>query len=300
MIDYLQLFDDYAIDYALEGKNVGNNFIGIHCPWCNDSSYHGGVPKDGSEKFSCWRCGTHSVRATLAVILHVKNIDTILQSYDGGSDLHRHLHRQTTGGVNHVTVPGDTLQWYHEKYLVKRRYDPDYLVAKYKVQGTTPYETDFKMRSKVIFPISYNQEIVSYQGRSIRDDAVYRYITAPPEEEKIFHKHLLYNLDYCKEDWVVMVEGVFDALRLGDNACATFGTTFLPQQLLLLKPYKRIYMLYDNEFNAQEKARKAASMLSSIVDGEVYVTDIGQGKDPDDLSDDDARYVMNEFRRVVR
>ena len=64
MIDYLQLFDDYAVDYALEGKNFGNNFIGIHCPWCNDSSYHGGVPKDGSEKFSV------GVVAPIVYVLH--------------------------------------------------------------------------------------------------------------------------------------------------------------------------------------------------------------------------------------
>ena len=45
MLDYITLFEDYGVDYATEGPNVGNNYIGIMCPWCGDTSYHGGVPK---------------------------------------------------------------------------------------------------------------------------------------------------------------------------------------------------------------------------------------------------------------
>jgi hypothetical protein len=32
MLDYLSLFEDYGIDYATEGPNVGNNYIGVMCP----------------------------------------------------------------------------------------------------------------------------------------------------------------------------------------------------------------------------------------------------------------------------
>ena len=51
MIDYISLFEDYSVDYALEGSNIGNNYIGLHCPWCDDTSYHGGVPRGGTRAF---------------------------------------------------------------------------------------------------------------------------------------------------------------------------------------------------------------------------------------------------------
>jgi DNA primase len=125
-------------------------------------------------------------------------------------------------------------------------------------------------------------------------------MTAAPELEKMFHKHLLFNYDLCKEDFIVLVEGVFDALRLGDGACATFGTQFMAEQLLLVKPFKRVFMLYDNEFEAQEKAKKASGLISNLISGEVMVVNLGGSKDPDNLSDDDARCLMSEFRRVAR
>jgi len=295
MINYIQLFDDYSVDYATEGKNVGQNFIGLHCPWCGDSSYHGGVPKDGTERFSCWRCGNHGLKQTLATILGVKNVDIILDGYR--DDFVTVNEKRTSDcGVSHVSVPGSELQWYHKTYLQNRRYDPELLMQKYKVAGTEPL-SDYGAR--VYFPIIYKGEVVSYQGRSINPYDTYRYMTASPQEEKMFHKHLLYNYDFCKEDFIVLVEGVFDALRLGDSACATFGTQFMAEQLLLVKPFKRVFMLYDNEFTAQEKAKKAANMVGGLIDGEVMVVNLGGSKDPDDLSDDDARCLMSEFRRVV-
>jgi hypothetical protein len=296
MLDYLTFFEDYGIDYATEGPNVGNNYIGVMCPWCGDTSYHGGVPKNGQHKFTCWRCGGHSLEATLSRMTGLKDIQSILSKYDDGASTFNTEQRVLVHPERKVVVPGGDLEWYHRKYLEKRRYDPDYLIREYKVKGTTPTS---EQGTRVYFPIYYGGEVVSYQGRSIRDDAYLRYLTASPDEEKVFHKSILFNLDNCKSETIVMVEGVFDALRLGKyDVCATFGTGFMPEQLLLLKPYKRIFMLYDSEIPAQEKAKKAANMIANISGGEVYTVNLGEG-DPDELSDDDAKKLMNDLRRKV-
>ena len=116
--------------------------------------------------------------------------------------------------------------------------------------------------------------------------------------KKRFHKHVLYNIDNCKSDTVVMVEGIFDVMRLGKyDVCASFGTSFMAEQLLLLKPYKRIFMLYDSEGPAQEKAKKAANMITNITRGEVYNVNLGTGGDPDDLSNEDAEETNEGFER---
>lgn len=294
MLDYISLFEDYGVDYATEGPNVGNNYIGIMCPWCGDTSYHGGVPKNGQHKFSCWRCGGHSLEATLSRLTGIKDIQAVLSKYDDGASLLQTEQRILVHPERKVLVPGNELEWYHKKYLESRHYDPEYIIREYKVRGTTPPDTP-----RVYFPIFYNGEVVSYQGRAINKDAYLRYMTAPPDEEKVFHKSILFNIDNCTNDTVVMVEGVFDALRLGKHdVCASFGTSFMPEQLLLLKPYKRIFMLYDSEIPAQEKAKKAANMIANISGGEVYNVNLGEG-DPDELSDEDARKLMNDLRRKV-
>jgi len=294
MIDYLQLFQDYSVDFKESGKNVGQGFIGLNCPWCDDSSHHGGVPKDGSSRYTCWRCGTHSLNSTLEKILCVKNIESLLEVYTDGNVVA--APKKIITHATEVTVPGGELQWYHRNYLKTRNYDPDELISKYHIKGTTPTS---KFGNRIYFPIFYKNEIVSYQGRSIDKHAYLRYLTAKPEEEKIFHKHILFNLDNANEDFIVLVEGVFDAIRLGDGACATFGTSFMREQLLLLKNYKRIFMLYDTEFFAQKKSKSAANDVAHITDSDVYTVDLNTIGDPDNLSADDVKYVMNEFRRKI-
>lgn len=48
--------DDHNISYTMEGKNIGNDFIGVSpCPGCNDSRFHFGIHKE--KKFgSCFIC----------------------------------------------------------------------------------------------------------------------------------------------------------------------------------------------------------------------------------------------------
>lgn len=295
MINYLELFNDYNVDYALEGKNVGSEFIGVHCPFCGDTSYHGGVPRDGSHAFSCWRCGSHNIYDALNYILGVPNSFNILASYtDDTPQLHTENKKKHTT-VNTVHVPGETIKWYHRKYLEQRRYDPDELIQKYHITGTAPGSTYGK---RIYFPIIYKNEIVSYQGRSIDKNPYLKYLTAEPEKEKVFHKHILFNYDNATSDFIVLTEGLFDALRLGDGACATFGTNFMREQLLLLRPYNRIFLLYDNEFFAQQKAVKAIQNITNICTGSVYQISTDTTGDPDDLSNDDAKYLMNELRRT--
>lgn len=297
MIDFIQLFDDYSVDYKLDGKNVSKDFIGVNCPHCGDTAYHGGVPKNGSPKYTCWRCGTHSLNKTLSILMGVKNVEGILKEYSDGIPLVASTeNKKTIIRPDTVIVPGEDIQWYHRDYLSKRRYDPDYLIQKYHIKGTGPMS---EFGARVYFPIIFKNEVVSYQGRSIAKNPWLKYMTAAPDKEKIHHKHILFNYDNAQDDFVVLVEGVFDAVRLGDGACATFGTSFMREQLYWLKDFKRIFMLYDDEFFAQKKSQDAINNITNITMGQVFKINLNNIGDPDDLSQDDVRYVMNEFRRKI-
>lgn len=297
MIDLTRMFSDYSIDYV-EGptKDVSAAFIGVSCPFCGKSGYHGGFARDTSKgvSYNCWVCGTHSGYKALQILLGTKYINPILEAYSDDSIMSMPSEKKIIEGVDKVLVPGGNLDWYHKKYLEKRRYDPDYLVQKYHITGTTPSDT---FGARIYFPIIYQGEVASYQGRSIDKNAYLRYLTAAPDKERVHHKNILFNYDNAIEDFIVLVEGIFDSIRLGDGAVCTFGTTFKREQLLLLKDYKRIFLLYDDEHMAQVKARKAAADIQNIASGEVSILNLGNTGDPDDLADDDAKYLMNELRR---
>lgn len=54
--DLISFLDDHNVDYSLDGKNIGRNFIGVNpCPFCGDSRNHFAVHQE--DKYgSCFIC----------------------------------------------------------------------------------------------------------------------------------------------------------------------------------------------------------------------------------------------------
>ena len=55
-MNVLDILDKYHIDYKIKGKNIGKNYVGILCPYCDDNSYHRGINLDTGHS-TCWLCG---------------------------------------------------------------------------------------------------------------------------------------------------------------------------------------------------------------------------------------------------
>lgn len=288
--DALQFCIDYDIPYYTEGKNVTEGWVNIQCPLCEDAFNHGGFnPEKGY--YHCWRCGGHSLKYIVWVLTKEKDTDKIIEEYSDEITVKRKEEKEKPI-VTHVDMPGEDLQWYHKAYLRSRNFNPEYLEQKYYLKGTTP---SFKFGPRIYTPIYYNGDLVSYQGRSIKeDDSDIKYLTAASDKEKILHKDILFNLDNCIKDYIVVVEGVYDVFRLGDNSCASFGISFTQKQLQLLSQYKRIYFVYDTEERAQKAAEKAGGTIALFSNS--YVEQITlDGSDPGDMSDEDAEALMKEL-----
>ncbi len=101
-------------------------------------------------------------------------------------------------------------------------------------------------------------------------------------------------MDNCNKDTIAVVEGFFDVMRIGDDCAGTFGTEWTVEQFMILKErFKRIFIIYDNERKAQDKAIKLAMGLNSFgKDVEIFKLDRG---DPADLSPDDALHLRREL-----
>lgn len=294
MFDTKRFLDDYNIEYWTHGKNVADGFINISCPHCADSSNHGGFSLDGSI-FLCWRCGSHNVFETLSLLtgINLKELYKIVKDYNLIIDFEEEKieYNNTT-----IEMKGDKLLPQHKKYLESRNFNADYLERKYDLKGTL-FDKDYGYR--IMIPVYYNNRIVSYQGRDFTGKSPVRYMMCKPENEIIPIKNILYNLDNCKNRWCIVVEGIFDVWRLGDNCCSTLGTSYKKEQLnLLAKRFDIVFTMFDGEPQAQIKARKLGEELT-LLGKEVINLKLESG-DPAELTDEEGKEIIEDVKCYIK
>lgn len=285
---------DYSIPSRKEGPNTHSGWIQVCCPICGDDNYHGGfnLPKG---YYNCWKCGNHSLDYIIFKLLRCsfKEAKEIMKTYRDSSfnqkeNLEKDFKKPTTFPFPKYF---GTIKGAYKRYLENRNFDPKFLEKKYNLRASGP-SGNYKFR--IIAPIYYEHQIVSFQGRDITGNQSARYKACDKEKELIHHKNILYNLDNCRKDTIVVVEGFFDSLRIGDDCAATFGTEWTIKQFIILRNrFKRIFIIYDNEREAQNKAIKLSISLSAFKK-EVKNFKL-EGGDPADLKPEEALYLRKEL-----
>ena len=121
------------------------------------------------------------------------------------------------------------------EYIKKRNYDPVELADQWGVcycvtaaedqQGRIPGTAAYAgyVRDRLIIPVYWEGKLVGWQARSLQDKTAVRYYTSPG-----FNKSMvLVNADRArKTSFVVLVEGFFDAFRVGPaHAVPLLGKT---------------------------------------------------------------------------
>lgn len=294
MFDAISFLDDYNIPHETEGKNCSPGYVNIQCPMCEDDSNHGGFNIQ-KEFYTCWKCKRYSIIYIIRELLGV-GWNQAAQIYYVYNIEHHGLkeRKKISTPPNKIKLPKKSqypLPTRHRKYLEDRNFDPKKLEKEFHLHGTG---TTGNYRLRIIAPVFYKKRLVSYQGRDITNQQKLRYKGCKIENEIIHHKNILYNQDNCKNRAVV-VEGITDAWRLGANACATFGTGWTRLQLQeMIKTFDTLFILYDKEDEAQEKAEKLALHFSSFHRkvAEIITLD---ADDPASMSQDDARHLMREL-----
>lgn len=274
MFNILDFLNDYNIPIP-EGKNSSVGRINIQCPFpfCDDTSDHLGYNKE-KEYFNCWKCGYHSLYDTIKELVPNENPYNIIKKYNTLYQVEEKIKKKINN--TNIKLPGSKLEYCHKKYLRSRGLDPDFIENKYKLKGTL-YSSEYPYR--IIIPVYYNNRLVTYQTRGIKENT--RYINCNPELEIIPIKDCLYNLDNCKSNYVVVTEGCFKVFKLGDNSCGTFGKNITNKQIQLLLKYKKIFIYFDNDEAGKIGADKLSNILDSL-EKKVYV--INNKINPDDLT----------------
>jgi len=157
------------------------------------------------------------------------------------------------------------------KLLQSMLYDPDARdVEKYlRARGVSRADmyrwricvsNDFKFRRKVIFPsFDTTGKLNYYTSRSI-DETKFKYTNAKvPKKEIIFNE-----IDINWQDPIVLVEGVFDAIKCPDNAVVALGSTLSKKSALFQKLSKNqstVIVAFDED--AADKSHRVCKLLNS-------------------------------------
>ena len=290
MYNLEQFFIDYGIEYR---EKNSRGWYPIHCPYCGENKYHSAV-RDDNLALVCYKCGVHPWYEYVRIMTGKIWRSLELQYKSELTWRDEYLLGKTERIIpERLELPDNTepLNLRGKKYLRKRGFDPELLERVYHLKSVDflgPY------CHRIVIPIFFEGRMISWTTRDISGQSSIRYLSCPESKELYPHKDVLYSYDLVDSGHIIVVEGIFDAIRLGKNVVATFGTGFSPEQVLLLGNFDKVTILFDGEDEAQSKAELLGGLLSGLgVEVEnIVLKDI---KDPGDMTQEEA----DKFKREI-
>lgn len=265
-IDIERLCISEGIHIAKRGeRHHREGWVSLECPFCiGDKGHHLGYSKQ-AKVFTCWRCGKKTVPEVLSVLLNKTkyaacNYAREHYSNDPFSVYHK---PQKTDYVTELRIPGTKIpSAIHTEYLTKRNYDVQELIDTWDIQFTTALH---KHQYRIIAPVWDSGRYVSYVGRDVTGKQAAKYLACLPGEEVKNIKQCVYGMQRAIRRTVIVVEGVFDAWRIGSGAIAMLGTSWrLEQAEIIARSFAASYILFDNELDAQVRAKQLAETCSGL------------------------------------
>jgi len=300
LLDIIHLYNDFRIPIApRHHKHSRQGWINTTCPFHQGSAggYHLGYNLTKGY-FFCFGCGWHPVDLTIQTLIKTdkQQVKKILLNYIAAGQL------LESGLKEEPYEKTEELKWpegygkmidAHKNYLLKRGFNPEQLEREWDIGGTRHWGF---YAFRIIAPITFHGETVSWQSRDITDKQKAKYLPCPKEQELLHHKQLLYGLDKARWRTGVVVEGVTGVWKLGPGSVATFGVEYTASQLLLLsESFDEIRILYDGDEPGQNAAERMGWELGAM-GREVEILEplnCDSGDMPQEISDE----IMKEVRK---
>jgi DNA primase len=231
----------------------------------------------------------------------------VLLSHSSGKKALAYLTRER--GIRIDTIKKFNLGFSPDKpqvlvnYLIKKKkFSQDELIKGGLVYRRGPHLID-RFTRRIVFPIhDHRGNIVGFAGRVLPDDKTEmgKYINSP--ETAVYHKsRSLYGLNFSKNDIksagsAVVVEGEMDfisAYQAGvRNIVAIKGTAFTQEQVSLLSRFtQKLVLALDSDFAGSVAARRGIT-LAQDAGFDLYVANLGEYKDPDELARHDPEKLL--------
>lgn len=302
--DVIKYCIDFKIQYWETGKNVTKGWIGVTCPFCDDTSNHCGIHlEDGRVK--CWKCGKHLIVDLISrqLKLPMREAFKVYKLYKTDSP----VQPKEEEAVDKVGVPclqpfiepltpNNAEAWDYLKRV--RKYNPFDLVRDYHLMwgGRGGF---FKYR--IVIPSYVNGIMISATGMAIRKgiDPKYKFLPREPHEKyhicsQLSESEFVYNIDSITTHCII-VEGITDVWRLGkQHAVATFGIDWDQAQVQMVaqKRCKKYLILFDPEPQAQRRAKQYAQSLSYLTNSKIHLIENSSGNDPDKSTPDELSEIL--------
>lgn len=304
-VDIRAYLRDRGIRFWEEGKNISQDWIGTRCLWCDDRTNHLGIHTTKGT-INCFRCPAQGT--VFRLIMKIERCSygsalTIARNFNRYRSTHISAYadkrsskferlgkRDYTKNILSQFDFDENALPIHEKYLEGRYFDPKHLVEKYKIKFCGPIG---HYRLRIIVPVYERGVCVSFVARDATNQASTPYLNCPNDQAILDIKDTVYNIDHSKGQDVLIVEGVTDVWRIGDDCVGTFGVKYTPQQVLTLSQYRRCFVLYDTEEEAQRQARQLCNDLSTVVN-DVIRLELDKG-DPAEMSEDDVKSLRKQI-----
>lgn len=292
-------WDNGSVNSVRRDKRCSSSHYQLPCPKCNSSGNLLGIRKSTS-KINCFSCSSISpiefiklqlnVSWTKAKALSAQYNSTAVEEVEAKRATNLKKLAESTTLPKHTTLTNRA-----KNYLRRRGLDPTILVEEYGVVEGVGGEYD----RRILFPIYYDGELVSYQGRDYTGNARQPWKACKGELEVYNHKTLVYGLQESKFDTIIVCEGIGDSMNLNcvelGVACCLFGIDYSKEQMRALKESgKKILIMFDGEPKAQMRARKLCADLA--VHGiDVENVELHDGCDPGCLSFTEVDEILEHF-----
>lgn len=125
------------------------------------------------------------------------------------------------------------------------------------------YEGSFSGR--IVIPCYFRGEVVTFVARDLSGFDKRKYLNPKGTKQSDF----LFNYDKVDSDWVVVTEGVFDAINVSSVApvVASFGKKLSKAQISLLSKFKKVVFYWDKDaYSAVDQyARKVSASCYTVL-----------------------------------
>lgn len=296
-IDYDYLLDTFDMIEFLQGQGYVPEFVGGKteylldiCPFCGKEK-HCGLSKT-KKLVSCFRCHKSlSFFDTIKYITKLSHNDIILmlkgkidaKPYNINqslADFEKNDQKLIDFSTNPISLPEgyEFLGNNRIAYLDKRGITTEQVY--YYHIGICRHGR-YKNRL-IICDVNDNGEPIYWIARDITGKAYKKVLNPDEKEHGVGSARIPFNFSLAKRyPTLIITEGVFDALYVGPNAIATYGSTIKKQHVTWMASqgkFEKVILLYDADVPIEE-LEKQASIIASIFNVFIAKLDVG---DPDE------------------
>lgn len=303
MIDPVPYLESRNIEPHLPGeKNVTRGWVNVRCPFpdCDDPSWHCGINLE-SGMFNCYVCGRKGHVTRLIARIddcsrdRARAVFAAMEGSDPSED-RRTEPDPYEGKAKKCVLPTEATEDFpkiHLSYLKDRGFDPEFLISRYGLRACANVG---RYKFRIVVPYLLDGRLVTFSSRDVTGRSPIRYKDCPPELSVIPTKETVYNIDRVK-DRVLIVEGPFDVMRIGDGAVGTSTDNYGPRQVAMLNGLVRRgvrygFVMFDAGKSARERAERLAGELAFE---HVEALGLSSPSDPGEMDEGEVGHLRREL-----